>query len=207
MKVVLAPNAFKGSLTAVEAAEAMARGVARACDNAAIVRVPVADGGDGLTEVLLDALQGEIRTVTVKGPRGDPVQASFCYVPKLDLAAIEMATASGLALLPDKQRNPLLTTTYGTGELIAAALDLGVSHIIIGIGGSATNDGGIGMAAALGMRFLDGNGQPVEPVGGALQAIQRIDTSGLDPRIKQVRFEAICDVDNPLLGPQGAAYV
>jgi len=207
MKVVLAPNAFKGSLTAVEAAEAMARGVTRACDSAAIVRVPVADGGDGLTEVLLDALQGEIRTVTVKGPRGDPVQASFCYVPKLDLAAIEMATASGLALLPEGQRNPLLTTTYGTGQLIAAALDLGVSHIIIGIGGSATNDGGIGMAAALGMRFLDSNGQPVEPVGGALQAIQRIDTSGLNPRINKVRFEAICDVDNPLLGPKGAAYV
>ena len=207
MKIVLAPNALKGCLTATEAAEAMARGVARACPTAEIACVPVADGGDGLADVLVNALSGETLTVTVTDPRGDPVSASFCHVLTRRLAAIEMATASGLALLARDRLNPLLTTTRGTGELIAAALDLGVSHLIVGIGGSATNDGGIGMATALGVRFLDGNGKPVEPVGGALATIQRIDPSGLDPRLAGVRIEAICDVDNPLLGERGAAFV
>jgi len=121
--------------------------------------------------------------------------------------AVEMAVASGLALLTPQQRNPSLTTTYGTGELIRAALDLGVRHIVVGIGGSATNDGGIGMATALGMRFLDVAGKPVAPVGGALGQIHRIDASGLDPRLARLRCEAICDVDNPLLGARGAAHV
>jgi glycerate kinase len=185
----------------------MACGVAWAGPNIEIVPVPVADGGDGLAEVLVDALQGERRTALVTGPRGDPVLAAFCHVPARRLAAIEMAAASGLALLPKDRRNPLLTTTYGTGELIRAALDLGLSHLIVGIGGSATNDGGIGMAAALGVRFLDAGGAPVEPVGGALAAIRRIDPSGRDPRLAGVRIEAICDVDNPLLGVRGAAGV
>jgi glycerate kinase len=207
MKIVLAPNALKGCLTATEAVEAMARGVARACPAAEIACVPVADGGDGLADVLVNALRGETLTVTVTGPRGDPVSASFCHVPACRLAAIEMATASGLALLDRHRLNPLLTTTRGTGELIAAALDLGVSHLIVGTGGSATNDGGIGMATALGVRFLDGSGNPVEPVGGALATIQRIDPGGLDPRLAGVRIEAICDVDNPLLGERGAAFV
>lgn len=207
MKIALAPNALKGCLTATQAAEAMARGVARACPDAEITQVPVADGGDGLTDVLVNALRGETLSVAVTGPRGDPVQAPFCHVPARRLAAIEMATASGLALLSSDRLNPLLTTTYGTGELIAAALDLGISHLIVGIGGSATNDGGIGMATALGARFLDASGAPVEPVGGALATIQRIDLSGLDPRLATVRVEAICDVDNPLLGARGAAYV
>jgi glycerate kinase len=207
VKIVLAPNALKGCLTATEAVEAMARGVARACPAAEIACVPVADGGDGLADVLVNALRGETLTVTVTGPRGDPVSASFCHVPARRLAAIEMATASGLALLARDRLNPLLTTTRGTGELIAAALDLGISHLIVGIGGSATNDGGIGMATALGVRFLDGSGNPVEPVGGALAAIQRIDPGGLDPRLAGVRVEAICDVDNPLLGERGAAFV
>ena len=165
MKIVLAPNAFKGSLTAMEAADAMAQGVLRACPKAEIVKVPVADGGDGLAEVLLDALGGEVRTVMVQGPRGAPLAASFCYVPSLHLAAIEIALASGLALLPEAQQNPMLTTTYGVGQLITAALELSVSRIVVGIGGSATNDGGIGMASALGIRFLDTAGQPVAPGG------------------------------------------
>lgn len=207
MKIVIAPNALKGCLTAAEAAGALARGVARASPDSAIVPVPVADGGDGLTEVLVSALHGVERTALVTGPLGDPASASFCYVPARQLAAIEMATASGLALLTKERLNPLLTTTRGAGELIKAALDLGVSHLIIGIGGSATNDGGIGMAAALGARFLDENGHSVEPVGGALATIQHIDLSGLDPRLAGVRIEAICDVDNPLLGERGAAQV
>ncbi len=207
MKIVLAPNAFKGSLTAMEAAGAMARGVLRACPKAEIVKVPVADGGDGLAEVLLGALGGEVRTVTVQGPRDAPIDASFCYVPSLNLAAIEMALASGLALLPDEQRDPMLTTTYGTGQLILAALELGVSRIVVGIGGSATNDGGIGMAAALGIGFPDADAQPVRPVGGSLGAIRKIDISGLDPRVADTHFEVVCDVENPLLGPTGAAAV
>ncbi len=207
MKVVVAPNALKGCLTATAAAAAMARGVARAGPTIDIVSVPVADGGDGLAEILVEALQGERRTALVTGPRGDPVLAAFCHVPARRLAAIEMAAASGLALLPKDCRNPMLTTTYGTGELIRSALDLGVSQLIVGIGGSATIDGGIGMAAALGVRFLDAGGTPVEPVGGALAAIRRIDPSGRDPRLAGVRIEAICDVDNPLLGERGAACV
>jgi glycerate kinase len=207
MKIVLAPNALKGCLTAAEAADAMARGVVRACPTAGIALIPMADGGDGLAEVLVDALRGETRTATVTGPRGDPVRASFCHVPARRLAVIEMAAASGLALLSRNQLDPLLTTTLGVGELIAAALDLGAFHLIVGIGGSATNEGGVGMATALGARFLDAGGGPVEPVGGALAAIRRIDLSGLDPRLAGVRVEAICDVDNPLLGERGAASV
>ena len=207
MKIVIAPNALKGCLTAAEAADALACGVARVSPDIDIVQVPVADGGDGLADVLVNALHGVERTVLVTGPLGDPVSATFCHVPTRRLAAIEMATASGLALLAKERLNPLLTTTLGTGELIKAALDLDIVHLIIGIGGSATNDGGIGMAAALGARFLDGNGQSVEPVGGALGMIQRIDLSNVDSRLAAVRIEVICDVDNPLLGARGAAHV
>ncbi len=207
MKIVAAPNAFKGCLTASEAALAMARGIAGVLPDAEVVRVPVADGGDGLVDVAVDALAGQPRVVTVAGPRNDPIDATFCHVPAMAFAAIEMALASGLALLPEDRRDPLVTTTLGTGQLIAAALDLGVSRIGVGIGGSATNDGGIGMAVALGIRFLDDQDRPVEPVGEALGRIVRIDMSGLDPRVSGVHFEAVCDVDNPLCGPDGAAHV
>lgn len=207
MRVVVAPNAFKGCLKAAEAASAMAAGIRRAVPDAEVVCVPVADGGDGLLEVVVDALGGTLRRVRVTGPLFEPVEAPFCFVEKERLAAIEMALASGLALVPPARRDPTATTTYGTGELIAAALDLNVARIAVGIGGSATNDGGIGMAAALGVRFLDGQGRQVRPVGGALARIQRIDMTGLDPRVRGVRFEAVCDVDNPLCGPSGAARV
>ena len=207
MRIVVAPNAFKGSLTARQAAEAMAAGVARAVADVEIVQVPVADGGDGLVDVALQALGGEPRTLFVTGPVGEPVEATFCHVPAMRFAAIEMALASGLALVPPDRRDVMRTTTRGTGELIAAALDLGVGRIGVGIGGSATNDGGTGMAAALGVRFLDENGDEVEPVGGTLHRIARIDTSGLDERVRDVRIEAVCDVDNPLTGVTGAAHV
>ncbi len=207
MKIVLAPNAFKGSMSAMRAALAMEQGVRAAFPGADVVKVPVADGGDGLAEVLIDALSGEARVAAVRGPLGEPIEAALCHVPALGLAAVEMAVASGLALLSPQDRDPTRTTTYGTGELIRTALDLGARHIVVGIGGSATNDGGIGMAEALGIRFLDASGDRVAPVGGALRAICRIDTSGLDPRLASVRCEAICDVDNPLLGPRGAAHV
>lgn len=207
MKIVLAPNAFKGSLTAMQAASAMEHGIHSAFPEADVRKIPVADGGDGLAQVLIDALQGEARITTVCGPLGQPLRATLCHVPARGLAVVEMAAASGLALLAPHEHNPALTTTYGTGELIRAALDLGARCVVVGIGGSATNDGGIGMAAALGMRFLDGAGKEVAPIGGALGQIRRIDASGLDPRLATVRCEAICDVDNPLLGPRGAARV
>lgn len=207
MKIVAAPNAFKGCLTASEAADAIAAGVLRAVPGAEVMCVPVADGGDGLVDVAIEGLAGEPRVVAVSGPRGEATEATFCYVPAMNFAAVEMALASGLALLPEDRRDPTLTTTRGTGELILAALDLGVSRIGVGIGGSATNDGGIGMAAALGARFLDDRDAPVEPVGGELGRIRRIDMSGLDRRVNEVRFEAVCDVDNPLCGPNGAAHV
>lgn len=207
MKIVLAPNAFKGSLTATQAASAMELGIRSAFPEADLRKVPVADGGDGLAEVIIDALQGEARAATVRGPLGQPLRATLCHVPARGLAVVEMAAASGLALLAPQDRNPALTTTYGTGELIRAALELGARHVVVGVGGSATNDGGVGMAAALGMRFLDGDGNNVAPIGGALGQIRRIDASGLDPRLATVRCEAICDVDNPLLGPRGATRV
>jgi glycerate kinase len=207
VKIVLAPNAFKGSLSATAAARAIARGVRAALPEARIEQVPVADGGDGLTEVMLEALGGQLHRVRVQGPRGREVDAPLCYVPGARLAAVEMAVASGLTLLPEHHRDPTRASTYGTGQLIAAALDLGAKHIVVGLGGSATTDGGIGMAAALGVRFLDARDQPVEPVGGRLAELARIDASGLDPRIRSTRVEAVCDVDNPLLGERGAARV
>ena len=207
MRIVLAPNAFKGSMSAMQAALAMEQGVRQAYPGAEVLRVPVADGGDGLTEVLIEALGGEAKVVTVCGPLGEPVQATLCHVPALGLAVVEMAAASGLALLDPRHRDPTRTTSYGTGELIRAALDLGAHRIVVGIGGSATNDGGIGMAAALGARFLDSAENPVAPVGGALRQIRCVDPSGLDPRLAGVRCDVICDVNNPLLGLRGAARV
>jgi glycerate kinase len=207
MKIVAAPNAFKGSLTATEAAIAMAKGIIRVLPGAEVIQVPVADGGDGLVNVALEALNGERRFLKVTGPRNIPVEADYCYVKSLDLVTVEMALASGLALLPKKMQNPELTTTFGTGELIRAGMDLGVKHIYVGIGGSATNDGGIGMAQALGARFLDREGKELSGVGSSLGDIDEIDLSGLDPRIKETTFEAVCDVDNPLCGENGAAAV
>lgn len=207
MKIILAPNAFKGSLTAAEAACAMEEGVLEVLPEASTVKVPVADGGDGLVQVALKSLHGERRKLLVTGPRFDLVEAEFCFVPEDFFVAIEMAQASGLALLPAGEQNPLETTTFGTGELILAALDLGVEKIAVGIGGSATNDGGVGMATALGIRFFDTRGKCVRPVGGSLLDIVHIDSSGLDERVRGVEIEAVCDVVNPLVGMEGAARV
>jgi len=207
MKVVLAPNAFKGSLRASAVAAAMAEGVRRVLPDAEVEPVPVADGGDGLVDVIAGALGGEVRTAVVTGPRGESVQAAFCFVPERRLAAVEMALASGLALLDAGDRDPEQTTTRGTGELIRAALDLGAEKIIVGVGGSATNDGGIGMAQALGVRFLDGQGRELPGIGAALGQVATIDRTGLDPRIGRVEIEVACDVDSPLYGPSGAAHV
>ena len=207
MKIVVAPNAFKGSMTARKAAEAMKEGIIKAEPKAEVILVPVADGGDGMVDVALDALHGKERKIVVAGPRFEPVEARFCHMPDMNLAAVEMALASGLALLSEDLRDPALTTTRGTGELIAACLDLEVEKIAVGIGGSATNDGGIGMARALGARFLDKKGKELEGIGASLIHIRKIDVSGLDPRIAKTRIEAVCDVDNPLIGENGAARV
>ncbi len=207
MKIIAAPNAFKGSLTAAGAASAMAAGIRKALPDAEVIRVPVADGGDGLVEVTREVLGGERRRLLVTGPLFDLVEAEFCLVRDRDLAAIEMALASGLALVPEDRRDPTRTTTLGTGELIRAALDLDAERIIVGIGGSATNDGGMGMATALGIRFLDRDGEPVRPVGGSLNQVRHIDMAGRDPRVGRVRIQALCDVTNPLTGPDGAARV
>ena len=207
MKIVAAPNAFKGSLTATDAAQAMEAGIRKVLPDAEVLQVPVADGGDGLVDVAMEALGGEKRSLEVKGPRNSPLIADYCYVESKNLVTVEMALASGLALLPEDLQDPTLTTTYGTGELIKAGLELGVKEIHVGIGGSATTDGGIGMAQALGARFLDQNGKELPGIGASLAAIDKIDLSGLDPRIQKTTIKAVCDVDNPLYGPQGAAVV
>lgn len=207
MKIVAAPNAFKGSLSAVDAAEAIQHGVQRAFPTAEVICVPVADGGDGMVSVALDVFHGQTKSYKVTGPDFIPITAALCHAPKQNFAAVEMALASGLALLPEKRRDPTRTTTLGTGELIKKALDLGVDNLLIGIGGSATNDGGIGAAQALGYRFLDEQGKAITPTGGHLAKITHIDGSQRDHRLDQVHIQVACDVDNPLTGPDGAANV
>lgn len=207
MHVVVAPNAFKDSLTAVEAAEAMKKGILLANPHCQVSCVPVADGGDGLVEVMLQGMGGQRIETMVTGPRFEKVSAPFCLVPDKGLAVVEMARASGLALLPKPRRNPMETTTYGTGELILCAMEHGATQIIAGIGGSATCDGGIGMAAALGYRFLDESGAAIKPVGGRLNDLAAIDKSGVDPRLAGIHVAAACDVTNLLTGPEGAAVI
>ncbi|HEY8346139.1 MAG TPA: glycerate kinase [Symbiobacteriaceae bacterium] len=207
MRIVIAPDSFKGSLTAAQAAEAMARGAARVFPEAEIQTVPMADGGEGTVEALVAGTGGRIEKRTVTGPLGQPVEAHFGLLGDGKTAVIEMAAASGLLLVPKEKRDPRITTTYGTGELIRAALDLGVERIVVGIGGSATNDGGAGMVQALGGKLLKADGTPVGFGGAALLELDRIDLTGLDPRLKAVELLVACDVDNPLTGPRGASAV
>lgn len=207
MKIVIAPDSFKGSLTAKEVALAIGQGILAVFPECEIVQVPMADGGEGTVQSLVDSTGGEIVKIEVTGPLGTPVKAFFGLLGDGLTAVIEMASASGLPLVPGDRRNPLLTTTYGTGELIRAALDLGVTNLVIGIGGSATNDGGAGMAMALGARLLDSQGRHLGFGGGELSRLSGIDVSGLDPRLSLVRTTVACDVDNPLCGPRGASAV
>ncbi|MED4040693.1 glycerate kinase [Niallia taxi] len=207
MKIVLAPDSFKESLSALQVAESIERGFKQVLSNAEYVKVPMADGGEGTVQSLVDATGGRIIKKTVTGPLGEAAEAFFGILGNEKSAVIEMAAASGLHLVPATKRNPLLTTTRGTGELIAAALEYNVNHIIIGIGGSATNDGGAGMARALGARFLNSNGQEITEGGGALSDLAAIDLSSLDSRLAHVKIEVACDVDNPLIGPKGASAI
>ena len=205
--IVLAPDSFKESLSSIAAAEAMARGVKAAFPQARIDCVPMADGGEGTVQVLVCTTNGTYCKELVHDPLGRPVEATFGLLGTGQCAVIEMAAASGLALVSADQRNPLLTSTRGTGELILAALKAGVTRIILGIGGSATVDGGTGMARALGVRFLDAAGHDLPEGGGSLVELSTIDTTGLDTRIRNVQVDVACDVNNPLVGPRGAAHV
>jgi len=207
MRVVVAPDKFKGSLSAPEAASAMARGVRAACNDAEVDLVPVADGGEGTVEALVAATGGAFRDAIVTGPLGEAVTARYGLLGDGRTAVIEMAAASGLVLVPSDRRDPRITTTRGTGELVLAALDQGCTAIILGIGGSATNDGGAGMAQALGARFLDEIGAELPPGGASLARLARIDRSGLDPRLANASIRVACDVDNPLCGPVGASAI
>ena len=207
MKIIIAPDSFKESLTAKEAAEAIREGVLRAEPNADVHLVPMADGGEGTVQSLVDATHGRFARCQATDPLGGKVEAEFGILGDGKTAVIEMAAASGLPLVPPEKRNPLITTTRGTGDMIAAALNDGARDFIIGIGGSATNDGGTGMASALGVRFLDANGNDLPPGGAALADLERIDISGLDPRANDATFRIACDVDNPLTGPHGASAI
>lgn len=207
MKIVIAPQGFKGSLTALEIAQAIERGIKRVKPATDIVLVPVADGGDGTLQALVDSTGGHIVTSRVTDPLGRPVHAQWGALGDGVTAVIEMARSSGLALLRLDERDPLRTTTYGVGEVFKAALDAGHRRFIVGIGGSATNDGGAGMMQALGARLLDEEGHDLERGGAALAQISRIDVSGMDPRTKGVEVVVACDVNNPLCGPDGASAV
>jgi glycerate kinase len=207
MRIIVAPQALKGSLSAAQTGQALAEGAREVYPEAEIIVVPVADGGEDTTQALVDATGGRLVEQGVTGPLGQPVRAFFGLLGDGSTAVIEMAASSGLPLVPPAQRDPRVTTTRGVGELIRAALDEGRTRFILGIGGSATNDGGAGMAQALGARLLDEQGDELAPGGAALARLARIDVSHLDPRLASCHFEVACDVNNPLCGPTGASAV
>ena len=207
MKFIIAPQGFKGSITGLEAARAIQRGVNAAEPAAQTVLLPVADGGDGTLHALVDATGGQFFESKVQGPLGLPIEASWGVMGDGVTAVIEMARPSGLALLPPERRDPRITTTWGTGEIIREALEKGFRRIIVGLGGSATNDGGAGMAGALGARFLDVQGRDLALGGAALANLSRIDLSGLHPGLADAVVIGATDVTNPLCGPTGASAV
>jgi glycerate 2-kinase len=205
VRVVVAPNALKGSLSAFEAARAIARGLRAADDTIEIVSLPIADGGDGTSAVLRAAEAGVIRETIVPDPLGRPVRASFGLLDQGRTAVLDVSTASGLALLKSHEQDPLSLSSRGTGKLLSSALDAGVDTVIVGLGGSATIDGGAGLLAALGVGLLDSAGTPIASGGGGLSRLSRIDLSRVHPALARVKLRLACDVDTPLLGPQGSA--
>src|SRR5436190_16981014 len=207
MRIIIAPQSLKGSLTAAEAGQAIAAGVEAVYPEAEIDIVPIADGGEGTVQALVDATGGEIVQQTVTGPLGEPVTAFFGLLGDGRTAALEMAAAAGLPLVPPDKRDPRITTTYGVGELILAALDRGSRRFIIGIGGSATNDGGAGMAQALGASLLTADGKEIARGGAGLAPLSHISISNIDPRLQECTVQVACDVTNPLFGPTGASAV
>ncbi len=209
MKIVIAPNSFKENLTSLEVASEIETGLRRVWPDAECIKVPMADGGEGTVQSLVDATGGEIIKCEVSGPLGEKVMAAYGLLGDRRTAVIEMAEASGLPLVPKDKRDPLRATTYGTGELIADAIKRGVEEIILGIGGSATNDAGAGLAQALGVRFLNFGGAPIRDLiaGGDLDDVQAVDLSAVNPGLAKVRISVACDVTNPLYGEKGAARV
>jgi len=207
MKIVIAPDSYKESLSALEVACAIESGFRQIFPDAEYVKIPLADGGEGTVEAMVAATRGRVITVDVTGPLGEPVQAFYGISGDEHTAFIEMAAASGLESVPPAKRNPLKTTSWGTGELIRHALDAGVKEIIIGIGGSATNDGGAGMVQALGVKLLTEHEQQIPPGGEGLEQLAKIELSGLDPRLAECHIHVACDVTNPLTGKEGATAV
>lgn len=209
MKFVLAPDSFKGNLTSLQVAEALEKGIRRVLPNAICIKIPMADGGEGTVQSLVDATGGKFVRKTVTGPAGKPIYARYGLLADGETAVVEMAEASGLPLVSGKDKNPLKTTTYGTGELMLDAIKRGAKKIIIGIGGSATNDGGVGMAQALGVHFFNKQGNIIgdHGCGGMLNKIERIDMKGLNPSVRKTQVIVACDVTNPLCGKTGASNV
>lgn len=207
MKVVVAIDSLKGSLSSMEAGMAVKDGVLAAKPDAEVIVKPLADGGEGTTDALIEGMNGERIDLTVTGPMHTPVDAYYGYLKDTNTAVMEMASAAGITLVPDSEKNPLLATSYGVGEMINDAIQRGCRNFIIGIGGSVTNDGGIGMLKALGVRFLDENGEDAGEGGQALAKIACIDTSGLNPLLKECHIQVACDVNNPLCGQNGSTYV
>lgn len=207
MKIVIAPDSFKDSLSAQGVADAIALGLAEVWPQAQLVKCPMADGGEGTVESILAACAGELRRTAVRGPLGATVDAAWGWLPHNHTAIIEMAEASGLQLVPTAQRDACVSSTFGTGELIRAALDAGAQRVILAIGGSATNDAGAGAMQALGVKLFDAQGQILAPGGLALAQLARIDLSDIDPRLNAVRFDIAADVNNPLCGPHGASVI
>ncbi len=206
MKIVVAVDSFKGSLTSMQAGNAVREGVLRALPAAEVIVRPLADGGEGTVDALVEGLSGTRIPVRVTGPLGEAVDCEYGMLPG-GVAVMEMAAAAGLLLVPPEKRDPRFTTTYGLGEMILDAVGRGCRSFLIGIGGSATNDGGIGMLTALGFRFLTSAGESAGIDGRAAAKVDRIDSSAMDPRIRECRFRIACDVNNPLCGPQGASHV
>ncbi|CAI8711974.1 glycerate 2-kinase 1 [Pseudomonas sp. IT-196MI5] len=207
MKIVIAPDSFKDSLSAQGVADAIALGLAQVWPDAQLIKCPMADGGEGTVESILAACEGEQRRTVVRGPLGATVDAAWGWLPQSHTAIIEMAEASGLQLVPVAQRDACISSTFGTGQLIRAALDAGAQRVILAIGGSATNDAGAGAMQALGVKLLDARGQMLSPGGLALAQLARIDLSDMDPRLARVRFDIAADVNNPLCGPHGASAI
>lgn len=207
MKVVIAIDSLKGSLSSMEAGMAIKDGVLAAKPDAKVVVKPLADGGEGTTDALIEGMNGERIDLTVTGPMHTPVDAYYGYLKDTNTAVMEMASAAGITLVPDSEKNPLLATSYGVGEMINDAIQRGCRNFIIGIGGSVTNDGGIGMLKALGVRFLDENGEDAGEGGQALAKVARIDVSGINPLLKECHIQVACDVNNPLCGENGSTYV
>lgn len=209
MKIVIAPDSFKGSLSAPGVCDSLAKGVRKVAPEAEIVQLPMADGGEGTVDALVSSTNGTLKQHIVRDPLGNPVTATYGILGDGETAVIEMAAASGLPLVPPEKRNPLHTTTFGTGELILAAVAAGCRKFIIGIGGSATTDCGAGMAQALGVKFFDQTGAEIKNLmtGGWLGQVSKMDLSGVVPGIRESRFTVACDVENPLLGPKGCARV